>query len=219
MTQSILRLSTLALTSLTLTGCALNGIPNPIPNVTPEQVNGVEKTFAGIPALFAIEGSSVRLDEDWVLTNAHNELILTLTGADYIKHPTCDVALVRDRGNSVDYGLGVIYPYEGITHVGYPIFMPLSSSEGMYFQDVTTLDYPSCQMSMSTGSLMSGMSGGGVFNKQDELVGINQGVLLFHDMEFEGETYSSPSVFISLVAVIDWIEATTKRTYRLNYER
>lgn len=219
MIQPSTKLATLAIASVTLTGCALNGIPNPIPNVTPEQVDGVEKTFAGIPAVLAIEGSTVRLDEDWLLTNAHNEPILKLTGADYIKHPTCDVALVKDSGEPIDYGFGVIYPYEEITHVGYPIFMPLSSSNGMYFQDVITTNFPNCKMSMSTGTLMSGMSGGGVFNKRGELVGVNQGILLFKDMVFDGNTYSSPSVFVSLLAVIDWIEETTNRTYTINYDR
>ncbi len=205
-----------AVASTIVSGCAMNGVPNPFPDIPDPVSKGVEKTFVGVPLLLALEGSRTILDDEWVLTSAHNELILDAVGNEYYIHPTCDIALVRRNNPMPDYELGIVNLKEPLTHVGYPINMPLSASDGIFHRDLIAGDYPECQVSMSSASLVSGMSGGGVFNDRWELVGINQGVYMFTDITFEDEVYKSPSVFVSLLAVIDWIEAVTGKKYHLN---
>ena len=209
-----LAISSIAILPL-LTGCAMNGLPNPAPELPDSIVEGVEKIYAGIPFALAFEASRVRLDNEWALTAAHNELILTLTGQEYYIHPNCDVALVRLDGKQPNYKFGLAKAFKKVTHVGYPAYMPQSSGEGIYFMDVIVENYPECMKSMTTGSMMTGMSGGGVFNDKNELVGINHGWYNFNSFEHEGVIYDSPSVFVSFLPIIDWIEAITGKTYHI----
>ncbi len=215
MTKNTLKIVTPIIISILLSGCAANGIPTPLASLPEAIEEGNEKSFVGIPVLLSAEGTTVRLDDEWLLTASHNRLIYSLTYDEYHIHPTCDVALLRSKGAKPEYDLGIVRKNGKITHVGYPMFMPLSASKGVYFQDVIAENVPRCQMSMTTGVLAAGMSGGGVFNDKNQLVGVNHGVFMFRDFDFEGKTYESPAVFTSLFAIKDWIEEITGKKITL----
>jgi hypothetical protein len=172
----------------------------------PHVYESTSKIFVGIPMLLSMEGSSVRLNDEWVLTNKHNWPILAIkgyiSGLDVFYHPDCDIAMYRDPVKSASVGL--VYLNQTVIHSGYPVNEGYATSQGLYVGDVVSSDYPNCQMSMSTGGVKGGMSGGGVWNEQGELVGITVGYLP-QEVEFDGETFESPSVWVSLNLVKHWI--------------
>lgn len=198
------------LVALLLTGCA-NGIPNIYGNIQDGIKQDNEKIFFGIPLLLGLEGSVARLDNEWLITAAHNKPILKMTGKEVFYHPTCDIALVRKEGRT-DRPIGLVYSGQPVTHVGYPLGLPLSSSEGEYVGDVNVNGWDNCQMSGTTGVIMMGMSGGGVYNGAGELIGINHGYAL-GDVTWPERTLESPAIFVSLYAVRDWLESVTGKQY------
>tara|TARA_B100001105_G_scaffold186434_1_gene151050 strand:+ start:9164 stop:9796 length:633 start_codon:yes stop_codon:yes gene_type:complete len=171
-----------------------------------------EKIFVGIPLLFGLEGSSVRLNGEWVLTAAHNSPILFLQGyrkdKDVFYHPTCDVALVREGGLGRS-DLGLVYQKGKVTHVGYPIVGILSRNEGEYLADIVSHDWKDCQMSASSGDVSKGMSGGGVYNENGELVGITHGIAHGVVKWESGLTYNYPAIFTSIYVIRDWLYELT----------
>ena len=54
-----------------------------------------QKITYGVPLLHTIEASTVRLDEEWVLTAKHNKHLLDNLELEVIYHPKCDVALIK----------------------------------------------------------------------------------------------------------------------------
>ncbi|UPR54558.1 hypothetical protein ITG09_16515 [Vibrio cyclitrophicus] len=54
-----------------------------------------QKITYGVPLIQTIEASTVRLDEDWVLTAKHNKHLLESLDLEVIYHPECDVALIK----------------------------------------------------------------------------------------------------------------------------
>lgn len=200
-----------------LSGCAMNGLPQGYSKDTPYNVEErVEKIFIGIPVIASMEGSSVRLNKDWMLTAAHNKPILSLLGKDVYYHPKCDIALYRssDEGfnGSYDTSYGLVYKGDEVFHVGYPIISTIVSHKGNYLGDVITDD--GCQYSATTAKVISGMSGGGVFDTKGNIVGITIGFLPNNIVwEDDGKvlaSYKNPSIFMSINYVSDWIEKITE---------
>lgn len=171
-----------------------------------------QKIFIGIPVLASLEGSMARLDENWILTAKHNKVILSVQGREVYYHPYCDIALVRSDG-TVHASVGMVLNGQDILHVGYPIGLPLSASRGKYVGDVFVQDWDGCQMSATTGVVSSGMSGGGVYNDHEQLIGINHGYVSGSVTWPNGEKVSHPAIFVSLYAVKDWLQQVTGKDY------
>jgi hypothetical protein len=173
---------------------------------TDDDYPSVEKLFVGVPLLLGMEGSTVRLNDEWLLTVGHNAPILAMQLRDVVYHPTCDVALIRSQGISTT-STGLVYPGEKVTHVGYPSAQPLTANVGQYVGDVIQPD--GCQYSATTASVMGGMSGGGVFNSEGELVGVSVGYSKGQVVWDSGEKLNDPTIFISLAGIEDWLSNTT----------
>ncbi|EGA72145.1 hypothetical protein VISI1226_05054 [Vibrio sinaloensis DSM 21326] len=200
----------LLLITLALTGCA-NGLPNVTADIEDDIEHDNEKIFVGIPFLLGLEGSVARLDDEWLVTAAHNKPILELTGKDVFYHPTCDIALIKNHGHT-EHDVGLVFPGQIVTHIGYPLGLPISSSEGEYVGDVKVYGWDKCQMSGTTGVIMVGMSGGGVYNQAGELIGVNHG-FVSGNVKWPKRAIDSPAVFVSLYAVRDWLSSITGREY------
>lgn len=197
---------TATLLTAILSGCvASNGDITGVDPDTPAGVlDNTGKKFVGIPVLLSMEGSYARLNEDWVITAAHNRPILP---QETFYHPICDVALYKD--NSVVESVleaGVVYYGEEVFHVGYPLLYGEVSQKGVVVGD--TIDDKGCRYTITTAVMRGGMSGGGVYNSQGHLIGINNGVsekLVWED----GRVMEDMTLFITINAVKDWIEELT----------
>lgn len=191
--------------ALLITGCS-NG---PIVNVeVPQNVEvSVYKKFVGVPVLLAVEGSYVRLNEDWILTAAHNWPLFPIHKM--IKHPDCDIALVKMKGNG---GLddALVYLNGRVFHSGYPLGSGFTSTAGNYLGDLTIESYPDCQMSASTGGMAGGMSGGAVTNENGELVGILHGWAT-QTVNWPHVSQHKPVIWTSINYVQDWIDSTINK--------
>lgn len=208
--KNIMTILLLSMTAM-ITGCA-NGVPSMAGSLHEDIVQSNEKIFVGVPVLLSAEGSAVRLDDEWMITAAHNKFILEIKSEDVYYHPTCDVALYRKEGVSYT-DVSKVYSGESINHVGYPIGMPLSQGRGEYSGDILVEGWDDCTYSATTGTVMAGMSGGGVYNSYGELVGINHGFNSSKVTWPDGSEVDSPAVFVSLVAVSDWLASITGKEY------
>ena len=86
--------------------------------------------------------------------------------------------------------------------------MPLAKNEGVVIGDVVSSSRPNCVASYTDGVIMSGMSGGGVYNDKGELVGVNVGFSLVATKK-DGEKTNMPTIFQSLNAVKGWVKEIT----------
>lgn len=197
-----------------LCGCVANGIPNLSINQTDEVVaDNTEKLFVGIPVLLSLDGSAARLNGDWLVTNAHNKPIIDMQNLEAYYHPTCDIALIRESGDDL-VDVGLVHKGETVKHVGYPIGMPISINYGKYYGDITISEftYNDCTYSVSDGVIASGMSGGGVYNHNNELVGINVGVILKFSTthpDYASLTSKNVAQFLPLATVDKWLTEVT----------
>ena len=163
----------------------MNGLPSYDYSSAPKGIiDNTQKIFIGIPVLLAMEGSTARYNKDWLITAGHNKFIESLNSKNFIRHPTCDIALIH---NSVDskhdnsVGLGKIYSNEPVWLVGYPGFSPIAVNKATYNSDFKggltgSKSESNCQYSAFNGVAISGMSGGGVYNKDGKLSGIITGI-------------------------------------------
>lgn len=205
------KMITVGIAALLLSGCA-NRLVVGVDETTPQvAVDNTHKVFVGIPAFLSLEGSVSRLDSEWMVTAAHNAPLLKAQLKDVFYHPKCDIALYRDRDDSFDGQVGKVYPNQNVYHVGYPTGMPMVSSLGQYAFDVSD---PSdgCVYSATTSGVISGMSGGGVYNEKGELLGVTRG-FISETITFNGITVEDPAVFYSLLAVSDWLYEITGKKY------
>ncbi|AZU97886.1 hypothetical protein [Vibrio phage LP.1] len=189
--------------AVTVTGCA----NRPIETVSDHPVNAdlVEKVFIGVPVMLSAEGSTVRLNEEWVLTVAHNWPILV--GRDVYYHPECDFALVRDSGEgkaTTDYA----YFGETVYMTGYPLAMPFTVTKGDVIHDFV-YEADKCLYTAIDSTMIKGMSGGGVFDSDGNLVGVNvgwaDGLITWPD----GRSYHNPALMMTIAAMEEWIEEIT----------
>lgn len=109
--------------------------------------------------------------------------------------------------------VGKVYENETLTTIGYPVGLPLASTQGNYVGEID-VDNWDCTMSASTNVTMGGMSGGGVFNDKGELVGVVHG-FISGDVVWSSKSVKSPSVFLSLYAVKGWLTEMTGVEYFL----
>lgn len=183
-----------------LVGCA-NGIPTLIDDrISEENQANVKKVFAGVPIVLGMEGSAVRLNEDWMITAAHNEFILESTGKEVYYHPTCDIAIYRNKGEGQS-AVGTWNFGDTLHNVGYPTMLPLSVGSGKFIANATNpnTEYDQCIVAATEGAVMGGMSGGGVYNEHQELVGIIHGFnsdLVWEDGTNSGEVMLFTSIWV-----------------------
>lgn len=171
-----------------------------------------EVKFVGIPVLLCASGSAVRLDDDWMLTVAHNATILRLQGIEAFYHSKYDIALYRESGES-EVAIGVVNESEVVVHHGYPYSIYLATKEGVYGGNVVMSNQGAVILGASSASIHNGMSGGGVYNSKGELVGINQGVLNDTLEWSNGNKIVKPTVFVPLIEVSDWLTEVTGNKY------
>lgn len=209
----MLRKITIASVTIVVIGCA-NGVPT-ISNDKPDEVvKNTRKMFVGIPVLASIEGSYAVLDENWAVTVAHNAPIMQMTGRETYYHPHCDIALFRiDDGYKMP--IGVVYDGGAVKHSGYPLALPFTMNEGVFTGDVVSVSLPNCVMSMSDSVIVKGMSGGGVYNADNELVGVNVG-WVDNATKPDGTYLDKPAVWQSLYGVRGWIKQITGNDYYEN---
>ena len=202
------------LATVLLFGCVANGVPSIGVNQNDKAIaENTEKMFVGIPVVLSLDGSTARLNNEWLVTNAHNKPIIDMQNLEAYYHPTCDIALIRESGDNI-VDVGLVYKGESVKHIGYPIGMPISVNYGKYYGDITisNFTYNDCTYSVSDGVVASGMSGGGVYNSQNELVGINVGVILkFSTTHPDYATLNDENVaqFLPLAAVDKWLAEVT----------
>ena len=192
----------LLIASMFMGGCVVNGIPNLNTNwVVSDVTNSVHKEYIGVPPFFSEDGSSVRLNDKWILSAKHISHILDSEYEIIHYHPSCDAALIYNEGVSKTK-LGMDYEGDTVVHIVYPLSLPMAANKGEVFVDF----YEDCWYSTSTASIIGGMSGGGVFNEENHLVGINIGVA---NMEYQGESYEKITMFLSILSIRDWIQEIT----------
>lgn len=191
------------ITTLLLTGCANHPLVHQDSHPVDERL--VEKVFIGAPGVLGMEGSSVRLNQDWVLTVGHNWPMLLARDVTY--HPACDVALIRD---SADFSAttDTAYVGEDVYLAGYPALTTLSVSKGKVLNDfiITGQD---CLYTATSNSAMGGMSGGGAFDSDGNLVGVNIGFANGIVNWSDGASFDSPAIILTIYAIQGWIEEVT----------
>ena len=205
--------------ALLLQGCTFNGIPKPT-LASDVKTENVEMLFIGVPYMFAVQGSKVRLDDEWYVTSQHNKLIIDGQGKDVYYHPTCDIALVNETGDG-ETELANLLKNEKIQFVGYPLLFPvISVNHGKHISDFDIIGgvYDDCNaFEISTTTTMSGMSGGGVFNSSEGLVGVISGKINLpmkvSGGEYDGQIVEDVSYFVNLHKVRGWLKEITGNDY------
>lgn len=201
--------------SIILSGCAANGFYEGVASGTPENIKAeTEKNFIGVPLLLSMEGSSAKYDNEWRVTVAHNKLLLV--GKEVYYHPKCDFAMYRDKSEGEEPVIGLVYEDQKTYHAGYPIGMVFSSHEGKYIGEANDLR-DDCIYSTSDTTMISGMSGGGVYNEFGELVGVNVGIM-YGELDFQnGKKANSPGVFMSINRMKDFVEEVTGKKVEFSH--
>ncbi|QAU04517.1 serine protease [Vibrio phage Va1] len=209
MKKSILSMLSLAAVS-TLSGCANGPMSHDLSVVDNSQIENTVKIFSGVPFLLGMEGSAARLNEDWMVTSAHNWPILATTGKwNFHKHPTCDIMLYKSKGENT-VPVGTAFVGDTVTAVGYPMAaQPMAANQGTIVGNIKMEEYPECDSVATTSTISVGMSGGGVYNPKGELIGV---VSMFTNVEAhweDGRYLSSGGVYVHLKTVKNWIKEVT----------
>ncbi|MBA5764573.1 serine protease [Vibrio sp. 404] len=128
----------------------------------------------GIPLLVGGHGTSVPITEEVSITAKH---VAELDYSEVIAyHPYCDLALIKqDNTGKPLPTLGIIFAYQPVTTVGKNMFGKTLVGKGRYYRDIYLIDhelFSHCPASLADAPVQSGMSGGGVYNSNAELVGI-----------------------------------------------
>ncbi|MDX1303398.1 serine protease [Photobacterium sp.] len=181
-----------------VTGCVTTN--GPISRTPANNAN--QLVVIGVPILLGGFGSSVPINDSYQITAKH---VARLSwDLDVIHHPYCDLSLIRTSSQHVpDWGL--IYPDQKVTHEGHSLLGGSIKGEGKYLQDVIDTN-TDCLYSLSDAPVMSGMSGGPVFNESGEIVGIT--VAIVHNPEDltnlrPAERYSQ---FVPATLIFDWLK-------------
>jgi hypothetical protein len=188
--------------------CIANGFYEGVASGTPKNVlSENKKIFIGVPLLLSLTGSSAKYNNEWYVTAAHNKPLLG--GKEAYYHPVCDFAIFRNKSDKgKEPKLGYVFKNEDTYHVGYPVGMLISSHKGKYIGEVFNPG-DKCIYSASDATTISGMSGGGVYNKYGELVGVNIGIMQGAIEWPNGKVEFSPSIFMSINTVKIFIEEVT----------
>lgn len=156
----------------------------------------------GVPMLLGGFGSSVPVNEEYQITARH--VAQVSWDLDVIHHPRCDLSLVRASSSHIPQW-GLIYPDEKVTHEGHSLLGNKVKGEGKYLQDVfdTNTD---CLYSLSDAPVMSGMSGGPVFNDKGEIVGITVAIVNNPEDLTNLRPAERYSQFVPATLIFDWLK-------------
>lgn len=182
-----------------LAGCVTsNGTIN---NSQPNSAN--QMVMIGVPLLLGGFGSAVPVSHEYMLTAKH---VAQLSwDLDVIYHPYCDLALIRRPSQQVPTW-GLIYPDQPVTHQGHSLLGTSISGNGKYLQDVIDTN-TDCLYSLSDAPVMSGMSGGPVFNARGEIAGITVAIVQNPEDLRNLRPAERYSQFVPSTLIFDWLHA------------
>lgn len=190
-----------------LPGCFL--VNGPLEHADETNAPAVNYLPIGIPLVLGGHGTSVPITPDLSLTAKH---IAKLDYSDVVAyHPDCDIALIRqDNRDKKIAPLGIVNQQESVTTVGMGLLGDVLIGEGQYFLDVNFVDnemFADCPASITDAAVQSGMSGGGMFNSNGELVGIISGMSGEDFRLLNGEELGNErtSIFVSTLYIREWL--------------
>lgn len=185
--------------AFTLSGCVMSN--GPVSQASNRNAN--QMVVVGIPVLLGGFGSAVPISSDYMITAKH---VAQLSwDFDLIHHPYCDLSLIRRRSENVPTW-GLIYPDQPVSHHGHSLLGNSIKGDGKYLQDVVDTN-TDCLYSLSDAPVMSGMSGGPVFNADGEIAGIT--VAIVHNPEDLRNLRPAVrySQFVPATLIFDWLDA------------
>lgn len=185
--------------SLLLTSCVMSN--GPVSQASNHHAN--QMVVVGIPLLLGGFGSAVPVNDQYMITAKH---VAQLSwDFEVIHHPFCDLSLIRRHADSIPTW-GLIYPDQPVSHHGHSLLGNSIKGKGKYLQDVIDTN-TDCLYSLSDAPVMSGMSGGPVFNQYGEIVGIT--VAIVNNPEDLRNLRPAPrySQFVPATLIFDWLDA------------
>lgn len=197
--RQLSRISGWALILALFSGCIMSN--GPVSQAPGNQAN--QMVVVGVPLLFGGFGSAVPVNEQYMITAKH---VAQLSwDFDVIHHPYCDLSLIR-RTSKYTPTWGLIYPDQAVSHHGHSLFGNNIKGDGKYLQDVIDTN-TDCLYSLSDAPVMSGMSGGPVFNPYGEIAGIT--VAIVHNPEDLRNLRPAMrySQFVPATLIFDWLDA------------
>ena len=187
------------LATLTLTGCVTSN--GPVQQTYQHSAN--EMVVIGVPMLLGGFGSAVPVSNEYMITAKH---VAQLSwDVDVIYHPACDLALIR-RPSNAQPTWGLIYPDQAVIHHGHSLVGTTVSGEGKYLQDVVDTN-TDCLYSLSDAPVMSGMSGGPVFNEDGQIAGITVAIVNNPEDLQNLRPATRYSQFVPSPLIFDWLNA------------
>ncbi|PKF49220.1 serine protease [Enterovibrio nigricans] len=211
MVRSICIISTLCL----FQGCIL--VNGPLEVVEETNVPAVKYLPVGIPLLLGGHGTSVPITSELSLTAKHVAKADFSTVISY--HPDCDIALIKQDNTNITFpALAKVSEQDDLITVGKNLSGQVLKGEGIYYLDVQFVDsqlFATCLASITDAPIQSGMSGGGVFNKEGDLVGIISGMSGSSFRLLDGRELGNErtSVFVSMQNVEAWLTEAIEAHY------
>ncbi|STQ74778.1 trypsin-like peptidase domain-containing protein [Grimontia hollisae] len=208
-------LSTAIFALITLQGCFLTN--GPLEYADETNAPSVNYLPIGVPFLLGGHGSSVPISEELSLTAKH---IAKLDYSDVVAyHPDCDVAVIKENNQGKTIAsLGTVSQAESVTTVGMGLTGKVLVGKGKYYLDVNFVDstmFANCPASITDAPVQSGMSGGGTYNHQGELVGIVSGMSGSGFRLLDGTTLGNErtSIFVSTLHIRPWLVNVVEAYY------
>ncbi|QUJ67883.1 trypsin-like peptidase domain-containing protein [Photobacterium sp. GJ3] len=155
----------------------------------------------GVPVLLGGFGSAVPITPQLQVTAKH--VARYAWNRDVIYHPLCDLALIRADSATIPTW-GLIYPDQPVTHLGHSLLGTSIQGQGKYLQDVIDTN-TKCLYSLSDAPVMSGMSGGPVFNQAGEVVGITVAIVNNPEDLRNLRAADRYSQFVPATLIFDWL--------------
>lgn len=171
----------------------------------------VDLELVGVPILFGGLGSSVPITKNLSLTAKH---IAMFNYSNVVAHhPDCDISLIESQNNGDTFpDFSEIFSGQKVRTVGRSLYRPLVniSGDGEYLFDVFMVDSfwnsLNCTVSIIDAPVQSGMSGGGVYDKENSLVGIIVGKSTSDSMlTASGAPLKNVSMMISILFIKPWL--------------
>jgi hypothetical protein len=164
----------LSLIALSLSGCSKG---NDL-SYSKDAYNNADMTFVGIPTILGLGviGSTFPITPNYSLTAKHVAKYSFNSVLAY--HPNCDIAIIKhnNKGRYIPE-LNQTYFNEDIKNYGYSFIsaLPVSSSGIVKKRLLMLSSYndKECPVMFSNSGVVSGMSGGPVYNTKNQIIGVN----------------------------------------------